>query len=256
MSTYQEVIQNSVSKNFDKRWMIRLPSVIVVIVLCFPTLDVEMPLHVIARWTSLLCPVSLVICILWSLLADFDKATFTHCRVPQLLPSISSVIGGDPPQRFLWTFSVAITTGPRLVFCKLQYLHLCEKYSSYKRFIRWNFNLNVAETLGGLTLSLVTSSDLFLLHAAAFLMFILTSLISMTMVVYYIGDAADRETKKKLVIISWLSLFLAFYFYYRHEKYCEPYIYTCFALCEYLAVGCNLAWHSLTISQFSGLVWS
>ena len=214
--------------------------------------DAGFPLRVIARWTSLLPPVSLVICVLWSLLNNFEKATFTHCKVPQLLPTLSSVIGGFELQRFMWTFSVAITTGPRIVFCKLKQINLCEKYSSYKRTIKWNFYLNVTEILCLLTLSLVPSSEIFLLHATAFSVFILTSLLSMTMVTYYIKDMRNRGTKKNIVTISWVCVCLAFYFYNRHNEYCEPYIYTGFAMCEYLVVGSNMVWHSLTVNQFSG----
>ena len=211
-----------------------------------------LPLRFIARWTSLLPPFSLVICVLWSLLYNFDEATFTHCKVPQLLPSISSVIGGFELQKFLWTFSVAITTGPRIVFCKLNEIDLSQKYSHYKTFFQWNFILNVTEILSLLTLSLVPSSEIFVLHAAAFLVFIVTSLLSMTMVTFYIKDRSYGGTERNIVTISWLSVILAFYFYHRHNKYCEPYIYTGFAMCEYLVVGSNMAWHSLTVSQFSG----
>ena len=138
------------------------------IVECFPMQDAGLSLRAVARWTSLLPPVSLVSCILWSLTYNYDKATYTHCEVPELLPSISSVIGGFELQRFLWTFSVAMTTGPRIVFCKLQQNNLSEKFISFKRIIKWNFYLNVTEILCLLTLSLVPSSEIFLLHACHF----------------------------------------------------------------------------------------
>ena len=217
-----------------------------------PMQDAGWSLSAVARWTSLLPPVSLLSCILWSLIYNYDKATYTHCEVPELLPSISSVIGGFELQRFLWTFSVAITTGPRIVFCKLKQINLCEKYSSYKRTIKWNFYLNVTEILCLLTLSLVPSSEIFLLHATAFSVFILTSLLSMTVVTYYIKDTRNRGMKKNIVTISWVCVCLAFYFYNRHNEYCEPYIYTGFAMCEYLVVGSNMVWHSLNVYQFSG----
>ena len=214
--------------------------------------DAGWSLRAVARWTSLLPPISLMSCVLWSLAYNYEKATYTHCEVPELLPSISSVIGGFELQKFVWTFSVAITTGPRIVFCKLKEINLGEKYSSHKRFIRCNFYLNVTEILCLLTLSLVPSSEIFLLHATAFSVFILTSLLSMTMVNFYIKDRSYGGTERNIVTISWLSVILAFYFYHRHNKYCEPYIYTGFAMCEYLVVGSNMVWHSLTVSQFSG----
>ena len=214
--------------------------------------DAGFSLRLLSQWTILLPPVSLIICILWSLTYNYDKATYTHCEVPELLPSISSVIGGFELQRYIWTFSVAITTGPRLVFCKLQQANLSEKFSHFRRTIAWNYYINVAEILCLLTLSLVPSSEIFLVHALAFSVFIITSLTSMTLVTHYIKDTRNRDFKKNIVTISWCCVFLAFYFYNRHNEYCEPYIYSGFAICEYLVVGCNMAWHARICHQFTG----
>ena len=132
--------------------------------------DAVLSLRLIARWTVSLPPVALVVCVLWSLLMYYDKvgvvsrqtlyistslqATYTHCEVPELLPSISAVIGGFELPRFVWTFSVALTTGPRLVFSKLQQANLREKFSSKSKWIQLNFYVNIAEILSLLTLSL------------------------------------------------------------------------------------------------------
>jgi len=202
--------------------------------------------------TQLLPPVSMIVCVFSSLYYNYEKATYTHCEVPELLPSLSSVIGGFELQKFIWTFSVAVTTGPRIVFCKLQQLNLNEKFKDFRKTIRWNYYLNVTEILCLLTLSLVPSSEIFLIHACAFSMFILTSLMSMVIVTFYIKDTRHRAFKKKIVSISVICVILAFYFYQRHNEYCEPYIYTGFAVCEYLVVGCNMLWHARTISQFLG----
>ena len=72
----------------------------------------------------------------------------------EVLPSISAVIGGFEWQRFIWTFSVAITTGPRLAFCYLQRANLREKFNSKLGAIKLNFFLNCVEILSLLTLSL------------------------------------------------------------------------------------------------------
>ena len=72
----------------------------------------------------------------------------------EVLPSISAVIGGFEWQRFIWTFSVAITTGPRLAFCYLQRANLREKFNSKLRAIKLNFFLNCVEIVSLLTLSL------------------------------------------------------------------------------------------------------
>ena len=83
-----------------------------------------------------------------------SQATYTHCEMTEVLPSISAVIGGFEWQRFIWTFSVAITTGPRLAFCYLQRANLREKFNSKLSAIKWNFFLNCVEIISLLTLSL------------------------------------------------------------------------------------------------------
>ena len=214
--------------------------------------DAGFALMLLAHGTVFLPPASLVLCILWSLVFNYEKATYTHCEVPELLPSISSVIGGFELQRFIWTLNVSLTTVPRLLFCWLQQANLRDKFSSYRKIIVTNFWLNVTEILCLLILSLVPSSEIFLLHATAFSVFILTSLTSMILVTHYIKDPRHRRMRQNLVRLSVLCVMLAFYFYRRHNEYCEPYSYTGFALCEYLVVGSNMAWHSLTVYQFTG----
>ena len=81
---------------------------------------------------------------------------------------------------------MATTTGPRIVFCKLQQKNLTEKFKDFRNTIKWNYYLNVIEILSLLTLSLVPSSEIFLIHACAFSMFIMTSLMSMIIVTFYI----------------------------------------------------------------------
>merc|ERR1712130_971768 len=111
---------------------------------------------------------------------------------------MGSVIGGFELQKFIWTFSMGVTTGPRIVFCKLQQLNLNEKFKDFRKTIRWNYYLNVTEILCLLTLSLVPSSEIFLIHACAFSMFILTSLMSMVIVTFYIQfRTQDIERSRK-----------------------------------------------------------
>ncbi|XP_052242625.1 post-GPI attachment to proteins factor 2-like [Dreissena polymorpha] len=49
-----------------------------------------------------------------------------------------------------------------------------------------------------------------------------------------------------------MSIFLtALYFFFRHNSYCEPYVYSWFALCEYLTIFSNIAFHSICNVDFS-----
>ena len=40
-----------------------------------------------------------IFCLFWSVIVDFDKATYTHCELPEFAPSISAMIGGFTPQK-------------------------------------------------------------------------------------------------------------------------------------------------------------
>ena len=53
------------------------------------------------------------------------------------------------------------------------------------------------------------------------------------------------------------------YFFWRHNVYCEPGIYSVFSLCEYIVILSNMAYHATSYYDFyhvninlSSLVWS
>lgn len=55
---------------------------------------------------------------------------------------------------------------------------------------------------------------------------------------------------------STLALLLALYFFYRHNTYCEPGVYTFFALSEYAVVVFNILFHSTLHYDFHGRCFS
>lgn len=57
-------------------------------------------------------------------------------------------------------------------------------------------------------------------------------------------------------MIAWLNLFMmisATYFFFRHNSHCEPYVYTLFALSEYIIVLSNIYFHSLAYYDLGNL---
>lgn len=101
-----------------------------------------------------------VFCIGWSLLYFFDQSTFTHCRVPNSLPSISAAIGNYQPQRTVWQSAIVLSTFPRLMVT----VHYMGYYYSHIRTNRLLIAntaclLNVVENISLVGLSLWTSID-------------------------------------------------------------------------------------------------
>ncbi|CAD6227299.1 GSCOCG00006087001-RA-CDS [Cotesia congregata] len=76
--------------------------------------------------TACLPLVTLLICFVTAYIFQQDDIHETHCRVYNVLPSISAITGVSP-QRYLWRVTIALHIGPRLVIATV--------YHSYYRKI-------------------------------------------------------------------------------------------------------------------------
>ena len=62
------------------------------------------------------------------------------------------------------------------------------------------------------------------------------------------------QHKKVLAKIIMTSSCLALYFYWRHNEYCEPFVYSFFAMSEYSIVLCNMLYHWLVSYDFHDFI--
>lgn len=113
--------------------------------------------------------------------------------------------------------------------------------------------LHLAENMALMTLTYVSSSENYRIHETSFYCFVIFALSYMLLTLYMFHHSGRRRTstggersfqyKFLLFIGSVLSLVFAGYFFYRHNTYCEPGVYTLFAGCEYMVVLANIAFH-------------
>ncbi|KAM3932847.1 LOW QUALITY PROTEIN: post-GPI attachment to proteins factor 2 [Leptodactylus fuscus] len=193
-----------------------------------------------------------IFCIIWSIIFNFEETTATHCGVRNYLPSISAAIGGVTPQRYVWRFCIGLHSAPRLLVAVVYLSFYLGSSGSYWR-CHINFLLNVCEILCLLMLTYVSSNENQGIHQLSFVFFMFFSLGYMMMTISiwtilrrYSVSAEERRSyiwKKWLFIFNLTTFITSLYFYYRHNEYCEPGVYTVFAFFEYLVVLSNMAFH-------------
>ncbi|XP_052792525.1 post-GPI attachment to proteins factor 2-like [Mya arenaria] len=206
--------------------------------------------------------------IVWSILFDFEASNRTACKVPNLLPTLSSAIGGFTPQRYIWRFCISMQTGLRflLAFCYYHWHHRVQvgsKQLLYNRLVTLAITCHVLENLALVTLTAISSTENGEIHEYSFVMFMICSQLYMILScvlikwTYNVGvvtptaeDKAWLIRKVFLQVFNLAIFFISIYFYFRHNSYCEPYIYSYFALCEYLTILSNIAFHSICCVDF------
>lgn len=182
---------------------------------------------------------SFLFCVFWSIIFQFKETTATHCNVINILPSLSAATGAYSPQKHVWVHSIAIHTIPRVIVFYMYY----KRHKSLYILI-----LNVLEVFCLLGLAVFGSRTHYVIHARCFTLFLITASIYMFIGGYSSRFLWCRRTRRTKQIMAWTNLLLtclAGYFFVRHASHCEPYVYTLFALSEYLIVLNNIYFHFL-----------
>ncbi|XP_008204605.1 post-GPI attachment to proteins factor 2 isoform X2 [Nasonia vitripennis] len=204
-----------------------------------------------------------VFCIVWSILYNFEKSTETHCKVYNFLPSVSAAIGHYKPQKNVWEAAIATQAILRALVLYMYYKYYRETAHKWA-YGMTNFALfsYLVENAALVTLSFWSSNENYALHKISFIMFLLMSLMHMTLAYIIarncrnvskdIHDSISLKWKFNSMVFNVTAILLAVYFFYRHNKYCEPFVYSMFALAEYIVVVSNMAFHVTAAHDFAG----
>lgn len=220
-------------------------------------------------WFTYVLPCfALFSCVGLSLLKDFEKSTRTHCQVFNFLPSISASIGDCEPQRYIWRFCFALDSVPRYVVAFLQLRRLLNRHHMvlpelYQLFQLTNTGIHVLELTFLLILTYVSSTEVHWAHEYSFIGFMVCSLVHMllTILIDYFWPRtmnyrlSDQEILVRGQRCRWFfanifCFFMSLYFYFRHNDYCEPYMYSGYCFFEYIVVLTNIAYHSVVMYEW------
>ncbi|XP_066920174.1 post-GPI attachment to proteins factor 2-like [Clytia hemisphaerica] len=199
----------------------------------------------------------IISCVILSIWYHPHLVTSTHCKVKNFLPSISSA-SHLPPEIYVWRTCIGIHSGCRYLFGYICYRFYMNAASSstipYIRIlIKLNFICKWTEVTSLVLLSVISSEDNYDYHALSFENFIVCALLHMLMTCYIFFKLGEvrynqknyRSLRMKIILFlsSILSLMLLGYFFWRHNTYCEPNVYSLFAFFEYVFVFCNIGFH-------------
>lgn len=198
-------------------------------------------------------------CVLISLAYHFESSTATHCHVRNYLPSISAAIGGSVPERYIWRICIALHAAPRYLVGFMYYRHHTNKIGRHSLMVLFNMLLYMTDISSLVALSYVSSSESEIFHSSCFVAFAISFMLYTIVTVYLMGlsrSVANKQDKYSLkmkiifMAINMGSFASAIYCYYRHNKFCEPYVYTFFAFFEYVFVVTVVAFHGTAILDF------
>lgn len=203
-----------------------------------------------------------VFCVVWSIIFDFKGSTATHCRVNNFLPTISAAIGGFTPQRYVWRLCIAMHAPQRVMVAIAYYsfhtsVQMAARSEKYKMLAALVSLLHIVEVMSLVGLSMISSSENGKLHESLFISFMASALIYMVLTIILmrwgrfgkdrqpsVEERMSLRYKTRLFLFNIISFAVAVYFFWRHNTYCEPGVYSLFASLEYMVVFSNIFFHA------------
>ncbi|XP_066582948.1 post-GPI attachment to proteins factor 2-like [Prorops nasuta] len=205
---------------------------------------------------------SLVICFVTAYIFQQDDIHETHCRVYNVLPSISAITGVSP-QTYLWRISVALHIGPRLIIANVYYSYYCKVLKSITdvptkilgyRLLNLCYWLNIAEVASLCGVTYISNRENYAIHEKIFIVFMISSLTYMLTAVrlghLITPNSESLRYKQALFITSIVSTVGLVIFFLKHRLLCHDLAFSWFSLCEYVIATANMGFHFTVILDF------
>ncbi|XP_012559319.1 post-GPI attachment to proteins factor 2 isoform X1 [Hydra vulgaris] len=218
-------------------------------------------------YLSILFPLlSIFSCVVMSMWLHWDDVTATHCKVVNYFPSISAAVDKSP-EKYIWRIAIGLHSFQRYLIA-FAYYHfyqdsLLVAASFFRSLVKFAVAVNLLEITSLILLTYVSSTDNYEFHKWSFIGFILFSFMFMVTTSYlFLKLGRIKQSKKnyfslrqKMIFLTLklMFFFLTMYFFVRHNKNCEPGIYSLFALCEYAVVTLNILFHGTALIDFRGV---
>ncbi|XP_072171415.1 post-GPI attachment to proteins factor 2-like [Diadema setosum] len=199
---------------------------------------------------------------------NFKSTTSTHCGVDNYLPSISAAIA-KPPSSYIWRLSITLCASQRLftIVCHYaMYTSIPLNRCQYQWLINLSTAFELIENLSLIGLTCVSSVENHHIHEICFVVFQASSMLFMLVMCMLHNLALNQGTaptrteyrsfmrQVSFFVTNVVAFTTALYFYYRHNQYCEPGVYTIFAFLEYVVVLSNIGFHFMVTSNFGDRV--
>ncbi|XP_056643583.1 post-GPI attachment to proteins factor 2-like [Diorhabda sublineata] len=213
---------------------------------------------------------ALIICFISAYIFQYDDIHETHCRVFNIVPSISAITGISP-QRYIWRISIAFHVGPRLIISavyRAYHLTLINPLAQNEVQLKAQFWLNMAfwtnviETGALCGVTYISNRENYAIHEKFFIIFMVSSLVHMLACIKGIkavGVTRNKtdddltkclQLKQNLLNISLLMTVGLIGFFLEHRLLCHRMAFSMFALCEYIIAFANMAFHVTIIMDF------
>ncbi|KAI5732723.1 hypothetical protein M8J76_003392 [Diaphorina citri] len=218
----------------------------------------SLPLRKLASTVVSLPLTALVVCFISAVLFQFDDVHETHCKVYNIVPSISAVTGISP-QRYLWRTFIALHLAPRYLIAIVYNAQMSSALSKHKTLVSLSFWLSVIEVSALAGTTYISNLDNFPLHENLFIVFMICSLLYMLVMlrVYRLAYPSMTSaqtysfyTKLVLFVTSILATIGLVVFWFKHRRHCLDMAFSWFAICEYVIALSNMAYHMTVALDF------